>query len=318
MHETDTDQPDLNLLRVLRALTQTRSVTRAGELLGMSQPAASRAVARLRSVLGDPLLVRTSKGYVLTPCAELLAPGVSSALKAAEQLFMSATFDARRATRQFHLASTDYGALVVIAPITAAFATGAQSCAIAIRHWGSGTLAALESGELDLAFYADAVLPADFHARSLFVDSYAALVRRDHPLTRQPQLPRKAWLAALAHYPHAAIRYPSGRTEDVDDVLARLGGHGHHLSLTMPYFSTAPWMITQSDLVLTLPRRVAEPLAQAAGLALLPLPGDAPTFTYRMVWHERAHRDGGVTWLRGLIASHFDAGNKPQRGIQRR
>lgn len=313
MRTTTTDRLDLNLLRVLWALTKTCSVTRTGELLDMSQPASSRAIARLRSALGDPLLVRTSKGYVLTPCAELLAPAVEKALKSAEELFKSTTFDPQRAERQFHIASTDYGALVAVKPIAAQFAARAPNSSIAMQLWGSDTLAALESGEVDLAFYSDDALPQDFHARKLFVDTYIVLVRNDHPLTRQPRLPKREWLSAVARFPQIAIRYPSGRTDGIDDILAKIGDRAHHLSITLPYFAAAPWMLKDSDFVLTLPKRVGELIAISSDLSVLPLPVGGPSFTYRMIWHERAHRDSGVAWLRAMITGHFDLKGKAQR-----
>jgi DNA-binding transcriptional LysR family regulator len=312
MRQQDPDHLDLNLLRVLWAITQTRSVTRAGELLGMSQPAASRALARLRIALNDPLLVRTSKGYVLTPSAEVLALSVDKALRTAQQLFIPIKFDPAQAARKFRVASTDYGALAVVAPVTSAFTSAAPGCSIAMQLWDSGTLNALESGDIDLAFYSDATLPPDFHARNLFIDSYVALVRRDHPLSRRPRISKKNWLDSLAAYPQIAIRFPSGRTDGIDDILAQCGEQSHHLALTMPYFATSPWMLPESDLVLTLPRRVAEPLAKAIGLTVLPIPADGPAFTYRMIWHERSHRDDGVTWLRTLITSHIGTSGKGQ------
>ncbi len=300
--ESSAESLDLNLLRTLHALIQTRSVTRAGERLGLSQPAASRAVAKLRRLLADPLLVRTSKGYVLTPRAEAMSNGVASALHAAQQVFTTSTFDPGSAARHFNLATTDYGAMAVVAPLAPHLPTQAPGCTLSLTPWSDATLAALESGELDLAFYANDPLPPDFHSRELFVEDYVAVVRCDHPLTRELPVRPMAQLAALAAYPQVAMRYPSGRAYVTDDLLARLGAPPHRLALTLPYFGSAPWMLQGSDMVLLAPSRLARRFGESAGLAMLPIRADAERFTYRMIWHERAHRDGGVTWLRTLVS----------------
>lgn len=301
MQKTNVDNLDLNMLRTLHALVQTRSVTHAGELLGLSQPAASRAVAKLRKALADPLLVRTRKGYVLTPLAETLSSNVSSVLHAAQQIFTTADFDPAKSTRHFNLATTDYGALAVVAPVASSLPKRAPGCTLCLTPWSEATLLALETGEIDLACYANDPLPPDFHSRDLFVETYVAVVRRGHPLTRTlPSRPRAA-LAALAAYPQIAMRYPSGRTYVTDDLLTRLGAPAHHVALTLPYFGIAPWMLEDSDMVLVVPQRLAQRVGKSMGLVTLPFHAGAERFTYRMIWHERAHRDGGVTWLRSLF-----------------
>ena len=144
MRETNagssTESLDLNLLRTLHALIQTRSVTRAGERLELSQPAASRAVAKLRKLLADPLLVRTSKGYVLTPRAEALASAVASALHAAQQVFTTSTFDPGSATRHFNLATTDYGAIAVVAPVAPHLSKQAPGCMLCLTPWSDAAV----------------------------------------------------------------------------------------------------------------------------------------------------------------------------------
>jgi len=291
---------DFNLLPVLRALLDSASVTRTGELLGLSQPAASRAVARLRKQLGDALLVRTSKGYRLTPFAESLGARVDAALSAAGQVFMPAVFDPACAVREFRIATTDYGALAVVVALAPALAAAAPHTTLTIDPWNENTLTGLERGDLDLALYADDALPPDFHARDLFQESYALIVRRGHPLARSP-LRGAALIARAAGYPQVVARYPSGRTFGSDDVLAKLGAPTHHIALALPYFLIAPLIVAESDMVMVLPRRVAERFAVLAGVTVLPLGARAPGFAYRMVWHERMHRDAAHQWLRQAV-----------------
>ena len=291
---------DLNLLPVLRALLDTGSITRTGEVLGLSQPAASRAVGRLRRQLGDALLVRTSKGYRLTPFAESLNLRVDAALAATGRVFAPAVFDAALTRRAFRIATTDYGALAVLVALAPALALAAPLASLQVDPWNEATLTGLERGSLDLALYADDALPPDFHARDLFHETYALIARRGHPLLRGG--PRSATLLErAARFPQAVARYPSGRTFASDDVLAKLGAPAHHIALAMPYFLIAPLIVAASDMVMVLPHRVAAHFAALAGVVALPLGGRAPGFAYRMVWHERMHRDAGHKWLRQLV-----------------
>jgi DNA-binding transcriptional LysR family regulator len=289
---------DFNLLPVLRALIDTGSITRTGELLELSQPAASRAVARLRRQLGDPLLVRTSKGYRLTPFAESLKERVDAALEAAGQVFKPAGFDASSSVRKFCIATTDYGALAVLPAVASAIALAAPQATVSIDPWGEATMVGLERGDLDLALYADEALPPDFHTRDLFRETYVLIARRGHPVTRAG---KRSLLERAAAFPQVVARYPSGRHFASDDVLTRMGAPAHHVALALPYFAIAPMIVEASDLVMVLPRRVADRLSSMARVVALPLGPDSPAFTYRMIWHERMHRDAGHQWLRQRV-----------------
>lgn len=291
-------QLDLNLLKALQALLDTRSVTQTGERLGLSQPAASRIVARLRAELHDPLLVRTAKGYVLTPRAESLAVPVTEALVAAKRVFEPLRFDPAASDRRFRIATTDYGMLAGVNPLIRRLSESAPGLRLTLQPWNDHTLESLEQGRLDLALYADDPLPPDFHYRDLFRESYAALVRNGHPLIKTAGLKKKNWLDAVASYPQVVASYPSGRLYLADDVLARLKGPPHQVEIETPYFVTAPWLLKDSDRVMLLPTIAAQALADSGGLDWLPLPPNQLGFSYRMIWHERAHRDPGLNWLR--------------------
>ena len=303
MQEMDGDASltrlDLNLLRVLDVLLQTRSVTRAGERLGLSQPATSRQVARLRQSLGDPLLVRAAKGYVPTPRAEALAPLARTALDAARAVFERTGFDPASSTRTFRIATTDYGLLAVAGPASLQIGKAAPALQLVFEPWSDATLADMAQGHVDLALYADDPLPPDFHARELFTERYAALLRADHPLTQLRPLPAgRKLIEHLASYPQIAASYPSARQHLPDDVLKRMGAPVHRIALQVPYFTSAAALIGDSDRIMVLPRRAAMHLSLSGALAVMTLPATAPTFSYRQIWHARVHRDPGVTWLR--------------------
>jgi len=294
--DAELDQIDLKTLRMLAALLDTASVTQSGEVVGLSQPAASRAVARLRRALGDPLLVRTSKGYTLTVRAEALKPRVADALAALGRMFEGDDFHPGTARRTFRIAATDYGSVTVLSRLAAQIAREAPGVCLDVVPFGPNTFSDLESGALDCALDADADLPPDFHYRELFRDDYACLVRRGHPcLSRKGDIVER-----IAASPQAIMMYPEGGRMLPDEVLRELGVVPTATTLRTPYFMSTPWIIAETDLVMCVPRRVAERLASVAGLQVLPLP-NSPSFSYRMIWHERVHRDLGLRWIRNLV-----------------
>lgn len=294
---------DLNLLRALQALLDTSSITRTGERLGLSQPAASRVVARLREAVGDPLLVRTSRGYVLTPRAESLAGSVHTLLGMAEQVFAPAGFDCATAQREFRVATTDYGMLTVLAPACRPLTDTAPGVVLKIRPWTDETLEELEQGRIDVALYADGDLPPDFHTRDLFRETYSVLMRAGHPLADKRIFSGRASLKVLADYPHVVVSYPLGRRHLPDDILTQVKGPAHSVTLETPFFLAAPWLLAGTNRLMILPSRAAAELARQFRLACIPLRMPELSFSYRLIWHERAHRDPGLTWLRQTMVA---------------
>ena len=292
---------DFNLLKALDALINTQSVTRMGEHLGITQPAASRVLTRLRLAFADPLLVRTSKGYVLTPRAQALRQPNRDALLMARQVFSTQAFDPQQSTRTFRIASTDYGSVVVLSSVLRSPALLGNGIGIQVEPWQQQTLDALESGTLDLAFYADDPVPGDFHTRDLFTESYGVLMAKTHPLSKWEDRVTKLHVSDLAAYPQLVASYPLGRQTEVDDVMERLGHKGSVRKFVAPYFMVAPWLLKSTDLVMLCPRRAAIVLTEHPDMTWRELQSSACDFTYRMVWHERANKDAGLAWLRKLI-----------------
>ncbi len=294
---------DLNLLKALSALIATESITRMGERLGITQPAASRVMTRLRRAFADTLLVRTSKGYVLTPRALALKQSTLDALAIASQVFASVNFDPQTSRRQFRVASTDYGSLVVLNEVVRELTAQGKMLGIRVEAWNMQTLRDLESGELDLALYADDPVPGDFHTRDLFRESYAALMSKNHPLTQQTDHLNQLSPAAIKEYPQIVATYPDGLQTELDDVLARLGHKSSSIVVAIPYFLAAPWFLKGTEFVMLCPLRAAKALADHPGIVWRALANTACDFSYRMVWHERSHKDAGLTWLRNVIAT---------------
>jgi len=293
---------DLNLLKGLNALIATESITQMGEYLGITQPAASRVMARLRRAFADPLLVRTSKGYVLTPRAMALKQSTRDALAIASQVFSASDFDPQSSRRQFRIASTDYGSLVVLNAVVRELAKQGKMLGVRIEAWSVQTLSDLESGELDLALYADDPVPGDFHTRDLFRESYGVLMSENHPLAIQTMGHTLLTPSRLKEYPQIVATYPAGRQTEVDDVLERLGQKSSSIAVAIPYFLAAPWFLSGTEFVMLCPQRAAQTLADHPSIVWRGLASTACDFTYRMVWHERAHKDMGLTWLRNIIS----------------
>lgn len=294
------DHLDVKTIRLLAAILDTASVTRSGGELGLSQPAASRAIKRLRRALGDPLLVRTSKGYALTARAQALKPVVSDALFALARVCEPVIFEPVTAKRVFRIASTDYGSVTVLSHWAAQVAQTAPHVCLDVLPFGPGTLSDLENGVLDCALYADADLPPDFHYRELFRDHYACLARRAHPKLHGQS--EHSLLAAIAASPQAIVMYPDGGQMRPDEVLRDLGLTTAPASFRTPYFMSMPWLIANTDAIMCAPYRIAERLAKLADLQVIPLPG-SPSFGYRLIWHELLHLDPGLKWLRKLTRS---------------
>ncbi len=289
---------DVGQLKFLQALLDTSAITRAGDLLGLSQPGASRVMNRLRRHFGDPLLVRTARGYVLTPVAEQLRPLVRSALGSIHALFEVAAFDALTSSRRFRIASTDYGMSVVLLPLLANLRNLAPLASWQVDPWSDETISKLERGELDCALYADMTLPPDFHFRRLFKDGYSFVCRRQHPLAAYQSANGKTLLKEAAKFPQSAPRYLAARQYVTDDLYSRLGLKPASIVLASPYFHAALEGVVSSDLVSVVPDRLARTWEKQYALTVLPIREKTLNFEYRLIWHERAHRDGGLQWFR--------------------
>lgn len=308
MQETDLSAVDLNLLVILSALLETQSVGQAAVQLGMSQPAVSRALARLRQQFGDRLLVKGGRSMLPTAYASDLAGPLETLLKQAAALYGAGPmFDAATTTRVFRLATTDYGAIAVLPHVLSQMTLQAPNAALEIVGFGRDTFQMLAEGQIDIAFYADDLVPNSLRTSDLFTEDYACMVRSGHPLARRIVGGRIEMDDYLAH-DHALVTVAGGRTGIVDDALRSLG-HKRRIALWLPYFMTAAVLVARSDLIITLPRRAAEAAAGSLGLISFMPPVALESFGYRMIWHERTHQDAACCWLRDLIgtsaASHL-------------
>lgn len=304
MREVDFRHIDLNLLVVLRVLLDTHSVTRTAERLSMSQPAVSRALAKLRTQLGDKLLVKGAGGMTPTLRAETLSVPLAALLRQLENFIAPVLFEPGSTRRVFRIATTDYGAIVVLPRLISDFAKSAPHAGIEVLPFSDDVFDLLDTGQVDFVLYSDDPAPGTLRTRPLFSETYSCLLRTGHPLLtkRKRGTKRNLSLEEFTAWPHALVSIFGGRTGDVDDALASIG-RKRHVALWLPYFATAGLVCASSDVIVTLPTRVASALAVSDGLALLEPPLEVPGFGYRMLWHERSHDDPGAIWLRDLVAT---------------
>jgi DNA-binding transcriptional LysR family regulator len=288
---------DLNLLVVFEAILRERNVTKAGERLGLSQPATSHALNRLRWMLKDQLFIRTPDGMLPTPRAEQLGQRVRHALGELQSALDAEEFHPQQAKRRFTVAVNNYAAVVLAGPITAECAALAPNLRISLRP--SGTLDLpdlLDRGELDLAIAAVDPPVSRFSAQVLIEDRYVAAMRRGHPIGK-----RKFDLKTFAALPHLVIS-SSGEDLRFVDVALAAKGYARNVALEAPYLSAGA-ILTQSDMVAVLGRQIAQEFRRANDIELKELPFDSPVLRSIMLWHKRFDDLPAHRWLRETIMS---------------
>ncbi len=293
---------DLNLLRVFHQLLRDKRVSAVAQALGMSQPAVSSALGRLRAALGDELFLRTPRGMEPTPYAQQLAEPVALALDGLQQaLNVRASFTPASSTRRFTLAMSDVGEMYFLPVLVDALAQEAPGVTLQVV---SVTHPALKddmaSGRIDLALGLLPQLQAGFFQQALFRQPYVCLMRQGHPLATKPRLTLKA-LAAAEHVHVQAAGTGHGR---VDAALAAQGLQ-RRFRLTLPHYVALGDVLGHSDLIATVPERFALRVARPFGLALRPLPLAVEGSAIHQFWHGRLHRDPGHQWLRALVVRLF-------------
>jgi DNA-binding transcriptional LysR family regulator len=289
---------DLNLLRVFDAVLREGGVTPAAATLGLTQPAVSNALARLRKVFGDALFVRTPAGMEATPFARELAEPVRQALALLESaLAHGPGFDPASATRAFRFYMSDVGQVEFLPPLVERVqreAPGVRLEAVALDVDDIG--AALAAGALDLAIGFLPGLGPPVRRRTLFRDPYACLMRADHPIET---LTRKRFVEAS----HALVTYRGGHRV-IEEALER-AGLLRRIALRVPHFTVVPMVLERTDLILTLPARVAKVFERRARLKALPPPLAIAPAEVAVHWHERFEADPGNRWLRELAIELF-------------
>jgi DNA-binding transcriptional LysR family regulator len=297
---------DLNLLLVFHHLLREKRVSAVATVLGMSQPAVSSALGRLRASLGDELFLRTQHGMAPTPYALQLAEPVAAALDGLQQaLNVRASFDPASSERNFTLAMTDVGEMYFLPVLMDALAQAAPGVTLDVVAVTSASLGAdMASGRTDLALGLLPQLQAGFFQQALFRQPYVCLMREGHPLATADALTLSEF-AAASHVRVIAAGTGHGR---VDEALERQGLQ-RRIRLTVPHYVALGDVLGHSDLIATVPERFAQRVTRPFALTTRALPLAVDGSVIHQFWHARLHKDPGHQWLRALVAQCFGDGS---------
>lgn len=292
---------DLNLLVVFNQVLLDRSSSTAAEKLGMSQPAVSNALRRMRLLLKDELFVRTAKGMEPTPYALHLAEPVVYALNALQTaLAHSESFDPLTSARTFHLVMTDIGEMYFMPPLMDALSRLAPQIQVHIHRPHAASLKEeMASGSIDLAIGLMPQLQAGFFQKRLFQQEYVCMFRQGHPVAKAPMT-----LAQFKQVEHVGVTAPHTGHGEIDSLLTHAGVQ-RRIRLVVPHFIAVGHILQSTDLVATLPERYAQRSKDPFGLVVSRHPVKLPKISINMFWHARYHRDPDNLWLRQLFSTLF-------------
>ncbi|MCC8167148.1 MAG: LysR family transcriptional regulator [Planctomycetes bacterium] len=297
---------DLNLLLVFDTLMAERSVTRTAERLGITQPAVSHALARLRNLLGDRLFVRTPKTMLPTPAAEALAPDIRAALQRIESVLSQRNdFSPATSARRFTLGLSDYASVVVLPRLLEVLKQESPNVSVVVKNTGHGIgHAQLDNGEVEVVVGNFSAPPAHLEETVLFKEDFVCAGRAGHPALKR-SLTLNRYLS-LEHIQVSTSGAPHGY---VDRVLAAQHKE-RKVAVTVGHFLMAPLLAETTDLIATEPRRLLVPLAKQFSLAIHRPPFTIPTFNVTMAWHSRHSTEAAHAWFRSRVVKCLEEKSK--------
>ena len=292
---------DLNLLVVFNELLRQRRVSAVAGTLGISQPAISNALNRLRRLLGDELFLRTSKGMIPTPFAEALAEPIGYALGAIyNTLNATTTFDPASSKRKFTVAMTDIGEIYFLPVLMKRLGKAAPNVTVSTVRRTSETLQEeMEAGRVDLAMGFIPDLKTGFFQRLLFKQRYVCIFRKGHPIAETGMT-----LGAFREAEHVSIVAEGTGHGMVDDVIERAGVL-RNVRLRVPHFVAVGHILQTTDLIAVVPQAYAARTLSPFGLEEAPCPVKIPDIAINVLWHAKNHREPGNQWLRHLVFDEF-------------
>jgi DNA-binding transcriptional LysR family regulator len=296
MDDINLSRLDLNLLPQLAALLRRRNVTHAAADVGLSQPAMSRALGRMRDELDDPLLVRGTRGLALTPRAERLLPRLEATLSDLKAIFREPTFDPATEDRIIRIAASDTQTVLLAPAIMARLSSEAPGLRLRVEGYGPDIAARMERGRVDLAFaLATTQLSPGAMSEPIADDRLVLVMRRGHPAAD------KIWrIEDYADYSHVSVALTGDGQSDLDAVLA---AHGvtRRIALVTPHFTAAVAAVAQTNMVTTISRAFATRLATTFDLVLKDPPFAATALPMTLVWAPIRANDPVITWFRRLV-----------------
>ena len=293
---------NLNALVALDALLSERNVTKAARRLKITQPAMSQALARLRTLFDDPLLVRRGRDMVRTPRADAMLRPLAEALEAVERVVqLGMAFDPATSTRIFRVGMTDAHLTAILPGVLRVIASRAPEVRVQAEPMAlSGLADRIASGEIDLAVGFLLSSTEGLRTEALLVDKFACVVRRGHPLARRKRLAMKEY-AKHRHLANTPVLF-------APQSLAGSGfgmGSTTRIRASLPYLLALPALVRSTDLIATVPSHLLAPPMDLDGLVTLGAPEELPPVEHTMWWHPRFDRDPAHQWLRALVRDQF-------------
>ena len=288
---------DLNLLAVFNQLLVERRVSKVAENLGLTQPAISNALARLRKLLGDELFLRTPGGMEPTPFADQLAEPVAYALGMIHSaLNQRSTFDPAVSERIFTIGMTDIGEIYFLPSLMERLAAAAPRLSLStVRNTAVNLRDEMSAGHVDLAIGLLPQLKGGFYQRRLFKQRYVCMFRKAHRLDK-----RKISLQEFSAAEHVVVVSAGTGHGKVDELLER-SGIERKVRLTVPHFVAIGHILHSTNMVATVPERLAQRMVEPFGLSYVSHPAALPEVAINVFWHAKHHKDPANQWLRGLL-----------------
>jgi len=288
---------DLNLLVIFNQLLTERKVSKVAENLGLGQPAVSNALARLRKLFGDELFLRTSSGMQPTPFADQLAESIGYALGMIHgAINVKNSFDPASSQRRFTVGMTDIGEIYFLPLLMEKIQKVAPGVSIStVRNTAINLKDAMEAGHVDLAIGLLPQLKAGFFQQRLFSQQYVCVFRKNHSLDKRKISPADFFAAD-----HVVIASAGTGHGKVDEILDS-GSQKRRIRLTVPHFVAIGHILQSTDMVATVPERLAEKMATPFKLRYVNHPVKLPQIAINLFWHAKYHKDPANQWLRSLV-----------------
>jgi DNA-binding transcriptional LysR family regulator len=296
------DRIDTQLIRVLHLVLQEKSVSRVADKLGITQPAVSSALKRLRDLTGDELLVRTRTGMTPTERALTLVQPLRQAIDGIDRVLdLIDDFDPKTTQRTFGVGAPDYFDAFFLSNLTAQMRREAPSARLNIRSLSLDIdfELLLENGDIDVVIGNWPNPPQYLRTVPLFDDEVVCVVSSRHPWAKQTSISDEDYLRA-EHL--APVPYAGGVRGAIDEHVHKLG-YRRNIRASLPYFHVVPYVLANTDLVFTTGRRFADPFTKLLPITILPAPLKFPPLRFYQLWHERTHESNAARWLREQIGT---------------
>ncbi|MBQ4837447.1 LysR family transcriptional regulator [Pseudoalteromonas luteoviolacea] len=285
---------ELNQLRLLQIIFETKNLTRAGERAGLTQSAVSHTLKKLRHSFNDSLVIRQGNQLVMTPRAETLKPQLNRWLNDFEKnILFQEQFEPKTSTRTFFIATSDLVEQALSAPLITHLAGIAPQIRVVFRKLDKRGLASqIESGEVDFSISVMESSHPSLMVTTLYKDDFVSIARNGHPVLESPQD-----MKAFCHYPHVLAGTGKDTRGMVDDALNALG-----LSRTVQYkvanFSSAPYIVEQTDAIFTAPRKFIKAIGHQFQVSKFETPVSIDSYAMKLYWHIKNNDEQAIKWFR--------------------